>query len=150
MSTGEIKSDQVSDQLHQIQKAQSQAHRIIVQNEQHEHSLRQAIPSVHGNFKLHNRVWVRLFDKHSQNPKLDPTFKPGVIVDQKTASTFKVNRLERSRRKTITLNQTLFKKRHSEHPMDFRLIPAAHYKPAVTIKHEDCLLYTSPSPRDRG
>ena len=43
-STGEIKSDQVSDQLHLIRKAQTRALRIIVQNEQHEQALRQTIP----------------------------------------------------------------------------------------------------------
>ena len=68
------------------------------------------MPSGNGDFKLHYRIWVRLFDKHSQNPKLDPPFEPAIIVEHKTASTFKVNRLERSRRKTIALNKTLFKK----------------------------------------
>ena len=81
----------------------------MVQNEQHERSLRQTIPPTQGDFKIHDRVWVRLFDKHSQNPKLDPTFEPGIIIEQKTPSTFKVKRLERSRKKTITLNKTLFK-----------------------------------------
>ena len=95
------------------------------------------MPSAQGDFKLHDRVWVRFFDKHSQNPKLDPTFERGIIVEHKTALTFKVNRLERSRRKTITLNKTLFKQRHSEHPMDSKIIPAAHYKPPVTSQPEE-------------
>ena len=164
----------------------------FVQNEQHKCSQRTRTPTTNDHFQLHDRVWVRLFDKHSQNPKRDPTFEPGIIVDKKSASTFRANRLERSRKKTITLNHTLFKKRHSEHPMDTRLIPARHYKPAFIaqnkasqedIKSEHnppgqqgpitrarakcsqdnvkeafvhavntmaCLLYTSPSPRDRG
>ena len=80
-STGKIKSDQVSDQLHQIRKAQSQAHRLIVQNEQHERALTHTMASGSGDFKLYNRIWVRLFDKHPQNPELDPTFEPAIIVE---------------------------------------------------------------------
>ena len=95
------------------------------------------MPSAQVDFKLHDRVWVRLFNKHSQNPKLDPTFEPGIIVEQKTALTFKVNRLESSKRKTITLNKTLLKQRHSEHPMDIKIIQAVHYKPAVTSQPEE-------------
>ena len=95
------------------------------------------MPSAQGDFKLHDRVWVRLFDKHSQNLKLDPTFEPGIIREQKKSPAFKVNRLERSRRKTITLNKTLFKQRHSEHPMDIKIIPVAYYKLAVTSQPEE-------------
>ena len=91
-STGEVKSDKVSDQLHNIRKAQNQAYRIIVQNKQHERAQRQHVPSAEPDFQIFDRVWVKLFDKHSQNPKLDPTFEPGIIIEQKSSSTFNVNR----------------------------------------------------------
>ena len=102
---------------------QSQAHRIIVKKEQHERAKRQHVQSDEPELKPFDRVWVKLFDKHSQSPKLDPTLKPGIIIEQKSSSTFKVNRLNRSRRKNITLNKTLVKVRNSEHPMDTNIIP---------------------------
>ena len=63
-------------------------------------------------------MWVKVNVKPVPNPKLTPDGEAGIILERLSASTYKVLRPDRRRRKMVTLNVTQLRPRHSRHPAD--------------------------------
>ena len=69
-------------------------------------------------FSEGDRVWVKVNVKPVPNPKLTPDGEAGIILERLSASTYKVLRPDRRRRKTMTLNITQLRPRNSRHQAD--------------------------------
>ena len=123
-------SADTAEHLAHLRHAQSTARKIIVQNEQHERGLRQPPPPSPQPFNKHDRVWLKCHDKHSSNPKLDPLFEPAIVLHMASGSTYKVHRLDRQRRKAVTVNHTLLRPRHSPHAGDEAFPPTSRPDPS--------------------
>ena len=114
-----LANDKHADMLARLHHAQRVARNIAHNNLQQarENNLEQLPPRKIA-FTEGDRVWVKVNVKPVPNPKLAPDGEAGIIIERLSDSTYKVLRPDRRRKKTVTLNVTQLRPRHSRHPAD--------------------------------
>ena len=102
--------------LAQLRRAQALARKVAHHNDQH--SKQQARETRERTRQHHfpdyqpgDKVWIRIHAKNVPNPKLAHSWTPAIVLEQKSAVTFKVQFLERARKKKSTVNVANMKPR---------------------------------------